>query len=374
MNLHTIMSTDVMIHYGLWAYASAILQQGWARGGCKVIIHSIYTLYLGVMNLRTLFIPPRKAQAHTSNNAQGKKKDGGMKSNTKRNYSVDKDIQRLGYVLPFFVVLLIIGPYVFVIPYIIIPQMSYSFSGISNMVIATSFVTLILVSYYKSIFTSPGYVPVGWKPDLESGLDTITHDSELTNMPPASRYCQKCNAHKPERAHHCRVCDKCILKMDHHCPWINNCVGHNNHKYFLLFLIYASLGIMYVLFLVVLTFIDAMQNSKGPEDFVAIFGLTILATIMLPLGLAIVMLLFWQLWLVADNTTSIENEEFERLRYTMKKEGKVYKHVNVYNLGTLTNLKMVFGPHIFWWWYPTRCHGDGISYKRDYRSSSVTKI
>jgi len=293
---------------------------------------------------------------------------------TKRNLSVDKDTQRLGYVLPFFVVLLIISPYVFVIPYIILPHMSESFSGgATHMVIATSFVCLIITSYYKSIFTSPGYVPPGWKPDLESGIDEITHDADLP-IPPANRYCQKCNSHKPERAHHCRVCDRCILKMDHHCPWINNCVGHNNHKFFLLFLIYAALGIAYLMFLIVSTFIEAMHDTADPDDFIALFGLTIFATIMLPLGLAIIMLLVWQLWLVSDNMTSIENEEFEKLKYTTRKEGKAYKHINVYNLGTLTNFKSVFGHQILWWWYPTRCQGDGLSYKRDYRSGSVTKI
>jgi palmitoyltransferase len=166
--------------------------------------------------------------------------------------------------------------------------------------------------------------------------------------------------------------------MDHHCPWINNCVGHKNHKFFLLFLIYATLGISYVLGLIVMSFIDALKVSQqgGPEDFLTIFGLTILATIMLPIGLAILMLLSWQLWLVGTNTTSIENEEHERLRYSTKREGKAYKHVNVYNLGSMANFRAVFGPQVLWWWLPTTCPGDGLTFKRDYRSltGTVSKV
>ena len=31
--------------------------------------------------------------------------------------------------------------------------------------------------------------------------------------------------------------------MDHHCPWVGNCVGKYNHKYFILFLAYATVRI-----------------------------------------------------------------------------------------------------------------------------------
>mmetsp|Transcript_17168 Transcript_17168/g.17079 ORF Transcript_17168/g.17079 Transcript_17168/m.17079 type:complete len:186 (+) Transcript_17168:234-791(+) len=57
--------------------------------------------------------------------------------------------------------------------------------------------------------------------------------------------CKYCKTAKPPRAHHCSICKKCVLKMDHHCPWIHNCMGHKNHRYFLLFLTYITLGCLF---------------------------------------------------------------------------------------------------------------------------------
>ena len=42
------------------------------------------------------------------------------------------------------------------------------------------------------------------------------------------------------------MCSACVLRMDHHCPWVVGCVGFRNHKYFLNFLVYASLTLAYV--------------------------------------------------------------------------------------------------------------------------------
>eukprot|EP01038_Epipyxis_sp_PR26KG_P008780 gene8780-11856_t len=73
--------------------------------------------------------------------------------------------------------------------------------------------------------------------------DISSNDEDSEN---GDRQCKKCNLPKPKRSHHCSVCKKCTLKMDHHCPWVNNCVGLNNYRYFVCFLIWVSLGTLYI--------------------------------------------------------------------------------------------------------------------------------
>lgn len=59
--------------------------------------------------------------------------------------------------------------------------------------------------------------------------------------------CKKCLIPKPPRTHHCSVCKKCVLKFDHHCPWMNQCIGHQNHRYFFLFMAYTVAGVIFIM-------------------------------------------------------------------------------------------------------------------------------
>jgi hypothetical protein len=79
--------------------------------------------------------------------------------------------------------------------------------------------------------------------------------------PERIRYCNACKAYKPPRSHHCRECKRCVKRMDHHCPWVNNCVGFNNHKYFMLFLTYASTGLVYQIITVIVRLIYGLRET-----------------------------------------------------------------------------------------------------------------
>lgn len=73
----------------------------------------------------------------------------------------------------------------------------------------------------------------------ESGLDLLY----------APNWCAKCLHWKPPRSHHCSTCNRCVLRMDHHCPFTGNCIGARNHGHFILFYLFAVVGLTYSLVL-----------------------------------------------------------------------------------------------------------------------------
>ena len=111
------------------------------------------------------------------------------------------------------------------------------------LIIGILFLIMMLICHTLCIIVSPGLADQSKLIEISKKADFYDYqDKTKVDFDEAESFCKKCEKFRPIRSHHCKTCNKCILKMDHHCPWIANCVGYDNHKYFLLFLLYTILG------------------------------------------------------------------------------------------------------------------------------------
>eukprot|EP01116_Phalansterium_solitarium_P000849 TRINITY_DN10698_c0_g1_i1.p1 TRINITY_DN10698_c0_g1~~TRINITY_DN10698_c0_g1_i1.p1 ORF type:complete len:322 (-),score=67.46 TRINITY_DN10698_c0_g1_i1:2-967(-) len=228
----------------------------------------------------------------------------------------------------------------------------------------------IYFNYVMTVITRPGYSP---EPDEEAAAAAV---AALAGEPVPrrgegfSKVCKQCRRAKPPRAHHCHVCQKCVLRMDHHCPWVGNCVGHHNHKYFMLFLLYLTLGCLvvvaasYGMFRQAGDMHSAWRGSSSRGMVIFAFVLT------LSVAIAIGLMLGWHVYLCLTNQTTIEFY-FNRFK---KNEAKLRGEVwhNDFDLGIAKNVEMFFGlrdvgAHRWWLWLLPSvrpAQGDGMHYLR----------
>ena len=94
--------------------------------------------------------------------------------------------------------------------------------------------------------------------------------------------------------------------MDHHCPWTGGCVGLYNHKYFILFLFYATVGLAFVGLNICIDWLFTKQVlMQMGEDYR--FYLCIAAGVAsILLTLSIGFLFFTQMMTTAVNLTTLD--------------------------------------------------------------------
>lgn len=117
------------------------------------------------------------------------------------------------------------------------------------------------------------------------------------------RYCHTCALPKPAEAHHCHICDKCVLKMDHHCPWMNTCVGAGNYRYFLLTLVWMTIGAVYAAVMTIGHMVAPQSGVSWQDAPLPLIFVAILASAM---SAALALLLGWHSYLVATCQSTID--------------------------------------------------------------------
>ncbi|XP_068702458.1 palmitoyltransferase ZDHHC15B-like [Montipora foliosa] len=228
------------------------------------------------------------------------------------------------------------------------------------------FFVILMISYWRTIWASTGLVPSQFflsradRESLDNGDPKEVLEKVARKLPVvtqtvsgAARYCDICQAIKPDRCHHCSMCKKCILKMDHHCPWVNNCVGFRNYKFFLLFLFYAILYTLYVTATVAKYFVAFWNNTLNGDGKLHILFLFFVA---LMFCISLWSLFGYHLYLTGSNKTTLESFRVPHFYYGPNKDG--------FSLGSvMKNAEQVLGLNRWYWLLPVFTSvGDGVHF------------
>eukprot|EP00944_MAST-04C_sp_MAST-4C-sp1_P013257 g13257.t1 len=192
---------------------------------------------------------------------------------------------------------------------------------------------MICWSHLKCMLSNPGTLTRIWPSQLLEKVKEISEIRKLqdkeykeighyTKRPVRVPWCRKCDNYKPLHTHHCSTCGTCVENMDHHCPWMNNCVGKENHKFFMLFLLYVGLGSGYSIVMTGLRLYTCYASKKiGDMETLALYRCSstvgslsligyIVSIIFSFLFCLFVTCMCWeQLEEIADATTMIEKKQ-----------------------------------------------------------------
>mmetsp|Transcript_32327 Transcript_32327/g.76807 ORF Transcript_32327/g.76807 Transcript_32327/m.76807 type:complete len:312 (+) Transcript_32327:41-976(+) len=237
---------------------------------------------------------------------------------------------------------------------------------------------LLIVSYWKVIFTDAGGVPYeldeAWISELNLahrfGLEAevservsegqenspLTVPSAERKLDGRQRYCRKCRKFKPDRAHHCKYCGRCVLKMDHHCPWVNNCIGYCNYKYFILFCSYTTITCFYVAATIFTGFISTIIQGHPLQFTVVEFEFLVVFCLMMAVTVVLTGFTGFHYMLLLKNMSTIEHVE--------KRDPTKKDQVNPFDLGRERNFIQVFGTNPWIWFLPVGGSlGDGVHWE-----------
>jgi len=283
----------------------------------------------------------------------------------------------INYIAPSFVTFMALFGYTIGLLGFLPKTLSNPLARLFHFCLGTFVVSSMLYSLWMSVNTSPGIVSETWDASLRSEEKDRLMSIEL-NERGGRRYCAHCGMDKPPRAHHSGALNKCVKRMDHYCIWVNNVIGYENHKYFILFLVYTVIGISHFLCAAMYTlFVESLTNfeSANPLYLILVFVFSVFT---LPMVILVTIFLAWNIYLLFTNQTSIEYHNNSGIMESLSswrrsKRGKqlaiktTYEHA--YDTNWYENICSIMGSSPLIWFIPFGSFGtahlklsDGINY------------
>ncbi|WWC70020.1 uncharacterized protein I206_103964 [Kwoniella pini CBS 10737] len=124
-------------------------------------------------------------------------------------------------------------------------------AGVAITIIYVYLFALTASSLLASAFRDPGIIPRKLDPDppmyeTEEYWEAWPRELDVNGGKVTVKYCETCQSYRPPRSSHCRLCGNCVDGIDHHCSYLHSCVGKRNYFSFLVTLLSATAGDIYV--------------------------------------------------------------------------------------------------------------------------------
>ncbi|KAK9332619.1 DHHC palmitoyltransferase-domain-containing protein [Lipomyces starkeyi] len=242
-------------------------------------------------------------------------------------------------------------------------------AGIYVLSVSSYFLIVRYAGIGPSRSAAPGGDEDSPEVDLEAGRVALLPQGVMAKENGQQRYCSKCKCWKPDRTHHCSTCGTCVLRMDHHCPWFSSCIGYDNHKYFILFLIYVVVFCLVSFFASGIVLLDWIDRSEYLDTYISL-NWVFLFIVSIIFAVAVGIFLCYQLYLLFANKTTIEAMETQRYKSSVASSSYRYSQPpssesvgNVFDLGWRENFRQVMGDNPWTWFLPVRTSkGNGTTF------------
>ncbi|GKT32963.1 hypothetical protein ADUPG1_007000 [Aduncisulcus paluster] len=152
--------------------------------------------------------------------------------------------------------------------------------------------------------------------------------------------CPKCNRVRGPRTHHCGFLKKCVHNYDHYCPWVANDVGYRNHGYFLMFLLWGTVGLLIISASSVTALIQSLIDGSI-DDVTGMLGSFVTVIFGLMMFISVFFMFIIHIKLVRNNETTVEYYDNNRKKRLCREKGLTFR--NIFDLGTSRNVQEVLG-------------------------------